>query len=84
MSEARCNPHNLQDGEVLPLVGGPYDGDERAVSVLLPELDGGLPANVLAIGSSCYTLNAEKRQWEYMPPGFKTIDAGEAKEPHHG
>lgn len=59
--------HTFEDGDLLLLVGGPYDGEYRKVSVIFPFLDGGVPSSLLTLGDEWYSLDQENRQWVYVP-----------------
>ena len=55
----------ITNGEMLPMVGGPLDGEKRMVNFICPFLNGGLaPAGIVFDGYS-YLLNKEKKCWEY-------------------
>lgn len=59
----------IRDGECLTLVGGPLNGQTRAVDFLFPFLNGGLPPSGVSfnIGSDrhWYELDQERRCWLY-------------------
>ena len=62
----KINTHDIRDGEVLPVVGGPLDGETRAISVLFPNLDGGVPAAGFMHGQDWYRLDAKDRRFVYV------------------
>lgn len=60
----------IQDGDELPMVGGPFDGQKHTVSFVMPFLNGGVaPAGISFTKGTkqiFYTLNHQKRCWEYQ------------------
>ena len=68
--ESTANSDKLRDGELLPMIGGPYDGLYRKVGVLMPGvLD--LPCAGISMpdGSNYRRIG---REWHYQGrPGMK-------------
>ena len=55
----------FEDGEMLPLVGGPHNGENAPISIIFPFLDGGVPSSLYNYKGCFYSLNRKKRCWEY-------------------
>lgn len=63
------NPYDIRDGEMLPCIGGPINGELRKVFLLFQFPGGDMPSSMMRVGGEhWYCLNAQKRQWIYQEP----------------
>ncbi|MCB1281876.1 MAG: hypothetical protein KDB18_10175 [Salinibacterium sp.] len=66
----------IKDGELLPMIGGPCDGNTCRVDRFFPMLDGGmLPGGTVVTKNGtrhAYKLDTEQRAWLYCGPDRST------------
>lgn len=64
-------PRAIKDGEPLPMIGGPLDGERYRVEFALPFLNGGIAPGAVSFGPResryFYVLDHERRAWVYQP-----------------
>lgn len=62
----------IHDGDVLPMVGGPFNGHTRQVEFLMPFLNGGITPAAWSCKINgveyCYTLDKHAHCWQYQEP----------------
>jgi hypothetical protein len=57
---------SIHDGDILPMIGGPKDGEDRRVDFLFEFLNGGVAPAAVSYGQHFYRLDHERRAWVYV------------------